>query len=306
VSVSEDVRSELAAIDPHRPCCRLAELSALVRGAGAVHFLGGGAISVHLDLGSAASARRAFALLRRFDVAAEVRTYRRRSFGKEPRFELHLRDDPRVLQTLNEAGVLDARLAPAPEPPRRVVARPCCRAAYLRGALLASGSVNGPRDPHLELRAHTPAGARFLCSLAEEDGFHLGVSERNSHAAAYAKGGDNVAELLGLLGAHGAALALEESHVLGSTRGHANRLANADTANLARTARSAQAEVRAIRRLERTGHLEQLPPDLREVADLRLRYPSLSLRELAARCHPPATKASVHRRLKRLERFADL
>lgn len=305
MSLSEDVRSELAAIEPRRSCCRLAELSALVRGAGSVHYRGGGAVSVHLDLGSAASARRAFALLRHFGVEPEIRTYRRRRLHKEQRIELHLAEDARVLQTLNEAGVLDATLAPVEELPRRVVARPCCRAAYLRGAFLAAGSVSGPRDPHLELRASTLDGARLLASLAAEEGLRLGVVERGSHAAAYAKGGETVAGLLGLLGAHAAALALEESAVVGSARAHANRLANADTANLARAARSAQAQLRAIRRLQRAGALELLPPDLREVAELRLRHPSLSLRELGERCDPPAAKTAVHRRLKRLERLAD-
>lgn len=64
MSLSEDVRSELAAIEPRRACCRLAELSALVRGAGSVHYRGGGEVAVHVDLGSAAGARRTFALLR--------------------------------------------------------------------------------------------------------------------------------------------------------------------------------------------------------------------------------------------------
>jgi DNA-binding protein WhiA len=306
VTLSEDVRSELAAIDPRRACCRLAELSALVRGAGSVHFRGGGEVAVHIDLGSAAAARRTFALLRGFEIGAEIRTYRQRAFARAHRYELHPGDDPRVLQTLNEAGVLDNRLAPLPVPPRRVVAKPCCRAAYLRGSLLAAGSVSGPRDPHLELRTHTLEGARFLVALAAEDGLHLGIAEREHHAAAYAKGGETVAELLALVGAHEVALALEEGAVVGSARARANRLANADHANLVRTARSAQEELRAIRRLERTGVLEQLPPDLREVAELRRRNPSLSLRELAARCRPPATKTAVHRRLKRLVRLAEL
>lgn len=306
MTLSEDVRSELAAIDPRRACCRLAELSALVHGAGAVHFRGSGKVSVHIDLGSGAAARRTFALLRRFGIASEIRTYRQHAFDRASRYELHPGDGPRVLQTLNEAGVLDARLAPLPVPPRRVVARPCCRAAYLRGALLAAGSVSGPRDPHLELRAHTVESARFLADLAAEDGIRLGVVERSRHAAAYAKGGEAVAELLGFVGAHGTALALEESAVVGSARARANRLANADHANLVRTARSAREEVRAIRRLARTGELERLSPDLRQVAELRLRNPALSLRELAARCRPPATKTAVHRRLKRLVRLADL
>jgi DNA-binding protein WhiA len=55
-----------------------------------------------------------------------------------------------------------------------------------------------------------------------------------------------------------------------------------------------------VRRLERTGALEHLSPPLREVAELRLRHPSLSLRELGRKCRPPATKATVHRRLKKI------
>ncbi|MCC6224205.1 MAG: DNA-binding protein WhiA, partial [Thermoleophilia bacterium] len=65
-------------------------------------------------------------------------------------------------------------------------------------------------------------------------------------------------------------------------------------------------EVRAIRKLARAGALETLAPDLQEIAELRLRHPALTLRELAARCRPATTKAAAHRRLKRLQRLADL
>src|SRR5918999_1032981 len=76
VSLSEDVRGELAAIEPRKPCCRLAELSALVRTAGSAHLRGGGRIGVHVELASAAVARRAFTLLRAYGVACEIRAYR--------------------------------------------------------------------------------------------------------------------------------------------------------------------------------------------------------------------------------------
>jgi hypothetical protein len=304
VSLSERVRAELAAIDPKRPCCRLAELSALVRVAGTLHLRGGGSIALHVDVASPAVARRVFALLRGFGVVAELRTYRRRAFGRESRFELHLGEDPRAVQVLNEAGILDATLAPLEEPPRRVVARSCCRAAYLRGALLVAGTVSGPRAPQLEMRAATRAGADLYAALAAEEGIRLGVAERTGHAAAYLKGRDSIAELLGMVGAHETALVLEEGAVVGATRAHANRLANADHANLVRSSRAARAELSAIRTLSRRGGLDQLEPRLREAAELRLRYPSLSLAELATRCSPPATKAAVHRRLKRIERLA--
>jgi len=306
LTFSDSVRQELAAIEPRRPCCRLAELSALVRTAGTLHLRGAGTIALHIDLASPAVARRAFALLRGFGIAAEIRTYRRRAFGREARYALHLDEGPRALQTLNEAGVVDASLAPLEEPPRRLVARPCCRAAYLRGALLAAGSVSGPRQPHLELRTTGVPGARFLARLAAEEGLDLRVAERARHAVTYARGRETIADVLALVGAHDAALALGESAVVGVTRATANRRANADHANLVRTSRAAQREVRAIRRLQRTGAFEQLPSDLRQLAQLRLRYPSVSLRELGERCSPPAAKATVHRRLRRIERLADV
>ena len=77
---SEDVREELATIAPQRECDRRAELSALFHAAGSLHLRGAGDWALHLDLGSGASARRAFALLRDSGIRSEIRTYRRRAF----------------------------------------------------------------------------------------------------------------------------------------------------------------------------------------------------------------------------------
>jgi DNA-binding protein WhiA len=300
VSLSDDLRAELARVEPGSDCDRLAELSGLFHSAGSVHLLGRGRVSVHLDLTSSAIARRAFSLLRSFGVASEIRTYRQRGFGRPTRYQLHVAGEPRALQVLHEAGVLSGTLAPLDRPPKRVVARRCCRAAYLRGALLGSGSLSGPGAPHLEIRRPSREGAEFLAELAP-----LRVVERRRHAAAYAKGADAVEEVLAAAGSSDAVLRLEERAVMGATRARANRLANADHANLVRTTRAAHRQLEAIRRLEREGALGDLPERLREIAELRLRHPALSLRELAGRCRPPATKAAVHRRLARVERIAD-
>ena len=90
---------------------------------------------------------------------------------------------------------------------------------------------------------------------------------------------------------------------MGATKARANRLANADHANLVRTSRAAQVQIRAIKRLETRG-LEKLPGKLHEIAKLRVRHPTLSLRELAAKCSPPTTKSSAQRRLERLVNLA--
>jgi cell division protein WhiA len=304
MSFSDDVRNELAGIEPRQACDRLAELSGLFHAAGSAHLRGRGEVALHLDLASSACARRAFSLLRAFEIDSEIRTYRQHAFSQPTRYQLHVDGDARSLQVLHEAGVLTERLAPLERPPKRVVARACCRGAYLRGALLGGGSVSGPRAPHLEIRSAALAGAQFTAAVAAREGIPLAVHDRGRHAVAYAKGGDTISALLAAAGASDTVLALAERAVLGSTRARANRLANADHANLVRTSRAAHVQLQAVRRLERSGELARLSAPLREIARLRARHPTLSLRELALRCDPPATKAAVQRRLGRLVRLA--
>jgi hypothetical protein len=302
VSLSEDVRNELAGIAPRRECDRLAELSALFHTAGRIHLRGRGEVSLHLDLATSGVARRAFSLLRGFGVECEIRSYRRRAFGGETRYQLHVPGEARALQVLHEAGVVSARLSPLERPPRRVVGRSCCRGAYLRGALLGGGSVS---SGHLEIRSEGRPGAEFVAEVGEAEGIKLGVLERSDHASAYAKSSEAIGELLAAAGAVGAVLTFAERGVVGAAKSRANRLANADHANLVRTSRAAGTQLRALRRLERRGALARLPQPLQELAELRLAHPSLSLRELGLKCRPPATKATVHRRLQKLIRLAE-
>lgn len=302
--LSEDLRSELAAIGPRRDCDRLAELSGLFHTAGSAHLRGRGEVSVHLDLASSAVVRRAFRLLRTSGIDSEIRTYRRGSFDRATRFQVHVRGSDDVRRFLHEAGVLDPRGRPLERPPKRVVGRGCCRRAYVRGALLGAGSLSGGRNAHLEIRAGSVAGAEFVAAIAAQEGAPLKVADRGRHAIAYAKGVEGIADVLGLAGASDVVLALEERTLVASARSVANRLANADHANLVRTGRAAHAQLQAVRTLQEAGELERLPWPLQEIAELRAHHPTLPLRELARRCEPPVTKASAHRRLRRLQERA--
>jgi DNA-binding protein WhiA len=297
MSLSEELRDELASIPPLRRCCRLAELSALFHSAGAWHLHGGGEQAVHLDLAGAGAARRAFSILLDLGVRSEIRTYRRRAFDRATRYQLHVEIDPASRALLREAGVLSPAGAPVERPPKRVVGRSCCRAAYLRGALLGGGSLSGPRAPHLELRTTGRDGAEFAAAVAAVEGVVLRVRERRGHAIAYAKGGETIADLLALAGAGETALRLDEHAVVAATRADANRLANADEANLVRTTRAAHEQLQAIRALEG----EPLPRKLEEIADLRVRHPWLSLEELGKRCRPPITKAGAQHRMEAIK-----
>jgi DNA-binding protein WhiA len=292
---SEAVRRELVERTPGRACCRRALLSGLVRHAGTLE-MGPSGMAVRVDVADPAAARLALGLLRSLGAEAQVAAYR------EPRFDRRSRVVVRVsggrgLQLMHEAGVLSEALAPLAEPPRRLLARSCCRAAHLRGAFVAAGSVSAPHAPgHLELRAASPAAASALARAAAEDGLALRVVRRRTHAAAYTKSKAAIRDLLALLGAHEAVLAYEEADVIARTRGRANRVTNFDRANLTRLGRAARAQRRAIAGLD----LDGLDAGLRQVAELRLRHPDLSLAELGRRARPPLSKSTVARRMRAL------
>lgn len=296
----EGVRAELAAIAPTQRCDRLAELSALFHTAGTIHLRGRGELAFHMDLASSAVARRGFAILRALRVDSEIRTYRTRAFDRATRYQLHADGSDHALEVLAEAGVLDLEHRPLDRPPGRVVARACCRGAYLRGAFLGGGSLSGPRTPHLEIRCPTHAGASFLRAVASVEGIRLGVLDRAGHTAAYGKAWDVIEGYLAAAGAADAVLELEERAVVAGARARANRVANADHANLVRQTAAAERQLAAARALVATGALEGLPWSLREAVDLRLRHPTASLRELAKRTDPGVTAATLQRRLARV------
>ena len=66
---------------------------------------------------------------------------------------------------------------------------------------------------------------------------------------------------------------------------------------------AAQSQGEAIRKLQGAGR--QLSDKLRETAELRLKYPELSLAELAEMFDPPVTKSCLNHRLRKLVELAE-
>jgi cell division protein WhiA len=301
----ETARAELAAITPTARCDRLAEISALFHTAGTVHLLGRGRLAFHLDVATSSTARRAFAVLRALRVESEIRTYSQHAFSGATRYQLLVDGTEHAVAVLAEAGLVGRDGVPLDRPPGHVVARPCCRAAYLRGAFLGAGSLTAPRSPHLEIRTPSHAGAAFLRSVASAAEVRLRVRDRDDFSLAYAKSWEAIEAYLSVAGAVETVLSLEERALVAGLRSDANRVANADHANLVRQSHAARLQLDAIIQLQHSGELEHLAASLQEAASLRRQHPSLSLRELGARADPPATKAAMARRLGRLVALAD-
>ena len=111
-------------------------------------------------------------------------------------------------------------------------------------------------------------------------GIEARVTKRRGLYAVYLKGAEPIVTFLALVGAHRALLRTEDVRILKSMRNDVNRLVNAETANLQKSADAAIAQVEDIRYLADVHGLDWLPPALQELAQLRLDHPDVSIREL--------------------------
>jgi cell division protein WhiA len=181
----------------------------------------------------------------------------------------------------------------------------CDRLIEIRAAFLACGSLAaGSRGYHLEFVVADEFRAERLQWMLRSAGVTPKAMRRKGRIVVYYKDFDAIVELLTLIGAFSAVLRLEDVRALRETKNRIHRLVNTEAANLERTAAAAAAQRRVIEYLENAHGLTRLSPALREIAELRLRYPDESLTELGRRCNPPIAKPTASSRLGALARLA--
>lgn len=179
----------------------------------------------------------------------------------------------------------------------------CCRAAFLRGAFLAGGSVTDPEKRyHLELVTYHHYVHRELQNLLLEMGFEPKEINRKSNYVTYLKRSEAIADFLTTLGAPLAAMEIMNAKVEKNLRNGVNRWSNCDVANLEKAVDAAQSQIEAIRRLDREVGLATLPERLRQTAQLRLEHPELSLSQLAELAQ--VSKSCLNHRLRKLMELA--
>jgi len=304
VSFAAQVKKELTQI-VNKECCERAELAALVQQCGSL--TPGDLADRGLDVATenAAIARRIYTLMKpRCPQGLEVLVSRKMRLKKNNVYVVRLRRGAEAL--LSELYLCSDSKGVRSDVPVEVVNRPCCRRAYLRGAFLASGSVNDPdsNSYHLELASKSKAHAESLWGLAQDFDLRAKVMERKRGSVVYIKEGDKIIEFLGLIGAHQALLRFEDVRIVKGMRNQVNRLVNCETANLNKTILAAVRQLDNIRFLDAELGLERLPLKLRVVAQNRLEFPDLTLQELAEVLPEPVSKSGLNHRLRKLDEWA--
>jgi DNA-binding protein WhiA len=304
MAMTAAVKDELSRLNVTKPCCRKAEMAALLRFAGGLHLVAGSVV-VEADLDAGSSARR----LRKeiaevYGHASDVHVVAPGGLRKGNRWVVRVSKDGEGLA--RQTGLLDGHGRPVRGlPPAVVSGGTCDAAAAWRGAFLAHGSLTEPgRSSSLEVSCPGPEAALALVGAARRLGVQAKAREVRGVDRVVVRDGDAIAVLLTRLGAHEALMAWEDRRMRREVRATANRLANFDDANLRRSARAAVAAgARVARALEILG--EDAPEHLLSAGRLRLEHSNASLEELGALAEPPMTKDAVAGRIRRLLAMAD-
>lgn len=209
--------------------------------------------------------------------------------------------DPEKLEIIYESFGFSHGASPSLHVNYSILEDECCCYSFLRGAFLSGGSVTDPEKRyHLELSTTHAAVGRETHALMLDVELSPKETERNGSVVLYFKQSDCIEDFLTTIGAPVCAMEIMEAKVEKGLINNVNRRVNCETANLTKVVDAAQEQLAAIRKLEESGKLENLPEKLRETAALRQNNPEATLTELAEMLVPPVTKSAMNHRMRKL------
>ena len=304
MSLTSDMKDELARSAVPSQSAMAAEVCAILRFSGGLHLVGG-RILIEAELDSSVAVRRLRAFLTSlYNVESFVVVVSGSSLRRGKRYVVRVVHRADELARLT--GLVDGAGRPVRGLPATLVASGKEEAAAVwRGAFLARGSLLEPgRSSSLEITCPGPEVALAMVGLARKLGATVRSKEVRGSDRVTARDSEAISALIRALGAPATHVAWEQRRERREARGSANRLANFDDANLRRSARAA---VAAGARVERAFAIlgDDVPDHLRQAGELRIQYKQASLEELGKHTEPPLTKDAVSGRIRRLLAMAD-
>ena len=309
MSFSSKVKGEIARYSELTKSEALAQISAIMKVSGTIGFSGSG-LSFKITTENPSSARLIFTLLKiHFNIHSKLMVKRSNSLKKNNIYMVVINEEMGVRGLLQETGILtevDGVMSLDYRIQEEMIKTEEEKRAYIRGAFLGGGSISNPEKTyHLEFVTHSEEYAIDLCKLINTFGLNSKVIQRKNSFIIYIKEGEQIVDLLNIVGAHTCLLELENIRIMKEMRNNVNRLVNCETANLSKTVNAAVRQVESIKLIQKEIGLKRLPKNLREVAELRLNYPDESLKDLGEMLDPPVGKSGVNHRLRKIEKIAE-
>ena len=187
-----------------------------------------------------------------------------------------------------------------------LVQQTCCKRAFIRGALMAAGSISDPKKSyHFEIVCQDEVKAENLRDIIHTFQIDAKIVLRKKSYVVYVIEGAQIVDMLAIMEANVALMNLENIRVLKEMRNSVNRKVNCATANINRPVNAAVKQIEDIKRIRDTIGFDNIPEPLAEIAQARLDYPEATLKELGTYLDPPVGKSGVNHRLRKLAAIAE-
>lgn len=176
--------------------------------------------------------------------------------------------------------------------------------AFLRDAFISYGTMTDPeKSYHLEFSVQEKKIAddilKYMSKIRDFD-IEPKMTRRNDSYIVYIKAVDSITDFLTFIGAVNSAMEIMQLRMLKDVRNYVNRTTNFETANLDKTLQAAEEHINAIKKIKNTVGLNSLPDNLKEVANLRLKNPEMSLKMLGQSLKNPISRSGVNHRLEKI------
>lgn len=183
-------------------------------------------------------------------------------------------------------------------------------AAFVKGAFVGSGSVTLPKADsgsstgyHLEVSFTNYVSATDFSELLSELYVMPKHIQRKDNHVVYLKTCDEIAKLLFIAGAENCAAKVEEVSVEKDVNNNYNRQLNCEMSNMSKQIDASVKQICAIKRLEDVFGADNLPPQLAEVAKARVTYKNDTLSQLAQRLG--ISKSCLNHRLRKIVELSE-
>lgn len=174
-----------------------------------------------------------------------------------------------------------------------------CTAAFLRGVFFSSGRYT---DPSKQFCLEFSLGNRssIISNCFSELGFEMKYTTRRTENIIYTKNSCVIEDFFAASDLNDATYEIINIKIRNEFLNNANRLRNFDTVNILKAVDAAAPQLAVIKELEELELLPLLPDELEDTAKLRLKYPDLSLTQLARISVPPLSKSGITHRMSKI------
>ena len=155
--------------------------------------------------------------------------------------------------------------------------------SFIKGIFLASGSISNPSKGgyHMELAFKDESSAKFILDILRKFNYNFKMLKRDKNYMLYLKSGEEISDFIKLLGAVNSLFYFEDIRIYRDHKNMVNRLNNCEQANLEKSMRTSDKQLKIIQYMKDNDYLSLLDEKTRQVAEYRLKYPEESFQALA-------------------------